>query len=307
MNQDRLRKLDFNLLMIFRAVMKHRQLTAAAEELGLTQSAISHALKRLRGIVGTDIFERRQFGVEPTEAAHRLVGPVETILSTAEAALAPPVASARPRPRAGKKRQGVAIAIAPASLAGLAPDLLLLLDGDGPSSPDFVPTSPTAALSGLAAGRYDLALGTFEDVADGIAVTPLSNLFFSIAVAKRHPKLKKKLSLKKYLAQDHISVADADAGIDASLAAIGKARRMGPAAADYHAALTMAADTAALATVPAAIARRWTKPLKLRLFEPPVKIPPVRLALARHQSSADDARLDAIADILARFGVAAPE
>src|SRR5205085_7624222 len=48
-NRDgRLRRLDLNLLWVFHAVMRHRKLTIAAEHLAVTQSAVSHALRRLR-------------------------------------------------------------------------------------------------------------------------------------------------------------------------------------------------------------------------------------------------------------------
>jgi LysR family transcriptional regulator, mexEF-oprN operon transcriptional activator len=39
---------DLNLLMVFEAVVETRSITAAAERLGLSQSAVSHAIGRLR-------------------------------------------------------------------------------------------------------------------------------------------------------------------------------------------------------------------------------------------------------------------
>src|ERR1700738_5165539 len=69
MNNVQLRRLDFNLLLIFASVMRHQQVSAAADELGLTKSAVSHALGRLREIFHDELFMRRQTGVEMTPRA----------------------------------------------------------------------------------------------------------------------------------------------------------------------------------------------------------------------------------------------
>ena len=61
--------IDLNLLKIFDAVMVDRNLTQAARRLGKTQSAVSHALNRLRDEVGDQLFERTGTGVRPTPRA----------------------------------------------------------------------------------------------------------------------------------------------------------------------------------------------------------------------------------------------
>ncbi|MEM8495322.1 MAG: LysR family transcriptional regulator, partial [Planctomycetota bacterium] len=58
--------------MIFLGIMRHRQATAVAHEMGLTQPAVSHALKRLRALYDDPLFLRRAHGLEPTALARDL-------------------------------------------------------------------------------------------------------------------------------------------------------------------------------------------------------------------------------------------
>ncbi len=58
----------FDGLIAFDAALRHRSMTRAASELGLTQSAISHRLRKLEGFVGTRLLDRTAGGLEPTAA-----------------------------------------------------------------------------------------------------------------------------------------------------------------------------------------------------------------------------------------------
>ena len=64
--------IDLNLLRIFDILYDERNVTRAAARLFLTQSAVSHALARLREVLGDPLFVRIPSGLRPTERAHRL-------------------------------------------------------------------------------------------------------------------------------------------------------------------------------------------------------------------------------------------
>ena len=57
-NLSKIKRLDGALLLVFRDLMRHRRTTLVAERLGLTQSAISHALGRLRPHTDDFVVER---------------------------------------------------------------------------------------------------------------------------------------------------------------------------------------------------------------------------------------------------------
>lgn len=62
----------FDALIAFDAVLRLGSMTAAAEELGITQSAVSHRLRRLETFLGTDLLLRRRAGLTPTPAGAAL-------------------------------------------------------------------------------------------------------------------------------------------------------------------------------------------------------------------------------------------
>lgn len=72
-----LRDVDLNLLVIFRAIMTHGSIAEAAKEVGLSASAVSHALARMRLILNDELFYRTAGGVKPTERARELNANIE--------------------------------------------------------------------------------------------------------------------------------------------------------------------------------------------------------------------------------------
>src|SRR6185295_6787536 len=79
--------LDFTLLAVLHTLLRVRQTTVAARELGLSPSAISHSLARLRHLFGEALFLRRPHGLEPTRHALALAPKIEALLREAQAAM----------------------------------------------------------------------------------------------------------------------------------------------------------------------------------------------------------------------------
>lgn len=75
-----LRGIDLNLLVIFEAVMAEKSIAAAARSVGMSPSALSHALSRLRQTFNDPIIERKSRGMVPTQRALDLIEPVRTAL-----------------------------------------------------------------------------------------------------------------------------------------------------------------------------------------------------------------------------------
>jgi DNA-binding transcriptional LysR family regulator len=88
-DDTQLRRLDLTLLLVFEEAMASRKLSAAAKRLGLTQSAISHAMKRLRDIFGDELFIRTPSGVIPTPRALALRGPLSEAVTLVAGAVQP--------------------------------------------------------------------------------------------------------------------------------------------------------------------------------------------------------------------------
>src|ERR1700753_4419677 len=87
-DQLQIRKLDGGLLLIFRELLARRQASAVARQLGLSPSAISHALTRLRDVFGDALFVRRSHGLEPTRRALEIGPRIEALIAAMGEAVA---------------------------------------------------------------------------------------------------------------------------------------------------------------------------------------------------------------------------
>jgi len=84
MLEDKIKNIDLNLLIIFAVVMRERSTTAAAHHLCVGQSAVSQSLRRLRVIMGDELFCRDRRGVKPTPRAVALYRDVVPALKAIE-------------------------------------------------------------------------------------------------------------------------------------------------------------------------------------------------------------------------------
>lgn len=86
MHKTNFRNLDLNLLRIFNALWEYRSITRAGQALGLSQPAVSHALRRLRDETSDLLFVRKDFGMQPTKRAIELCGPIKNALELLQTA-----------------------------------------------------------------------------------------------------------------------------------------------------------------------------------------------------------------------------
>src|SRR5471032_1669569 len=84
-----IRRIDGGLLLVFRELCRRRRTTAVAAHLGLSQSAVSHALARLRDLFGDPLFLRRPHGLEPTGRALELAPRIDALIDLMGPALRP--------------------------------------------------------------------------------------------------------------------------------------------------------------------------------------------------------------------------
>lgn len=83
--------IDFNLLRVFELLYEEGNMTRAAARLCLTQSAVSHALARLRIVLEDPLFVRIPSGLQPTERAHQLAPRLRVALAEIRSLVAAPV------------------------------------------------------------------------------------------------------------------------------------------------------------------------------------------------------------------------
>jgi DNA-binding transcriptional LysR family regulator len=271
LSNNELRRLDLTLLLVFLGLLRHRKAIDVAHELGLTQSAISQALKRLRDVFADDLFLRRPHGMEPTAVALALEGPVASAVEALRDALGgarrfdPEVATGIVRIAAFDAEQAVIVPALSAHLRSLAPGLRL----------SVMPFGRTAAVDALCEGRVDVALGYLWDLPDVISAAKLYTEGYLVAGTKRNIPKAPRLSLSAYCACDHVIVSpagDLRGVVDARLEALGRSRQIVLGLPSFLPALAAAAATDALVTLPSRIAATFAKDFGLVTAMPPVEI-----------------------------------
>jgi DNA-binding transcriptional LysR family regulator len=164
-----IRRLDGRLLLVFRELLRRRRASDVAEHLGLTQSAISHSLSRLRDLFEDPLFVRRSHGLEPTRRALELGPRVEHLVDLAGAVL---LRSGGFDPATSERR--FTIAVPQFVLATVGADLLSLIRRQAPgTSIAFKNMSLGEATEALRSGEIDAAIGRFDNPLPGLAKLPL--------------------------------------------------------------------------------------------------------------------------------------
>ena len=155
----KLESLDLNLLLVFDALATERSVTQAAAKIGLSQSALSNALARLRILFRDPLFERAAGQMQPTPRARQLLAPLSQAIAKLREALETQAAF---QPETSERE--FLIATNDYVDALLLPSVVRQLQRDAPSI--AVCTVPTDYLflppvERLQAGELDLALGFF--------------------------------------------------------------------------------------------------------------------------------------------------
>jgi DNA-binding transcriptional LysR family regulator len=302
MNTIDIRKLDMTLLLVFQEVMRHRKLTAVAERLGLTQSSISHSLRRLRDVFGDELFLRRSNGVEPTARARELEPVVRGVIETLRGAIR------IDEPFAPESVRGVVrISMVDHYCALVGAPLLRAIRQSAPNLQLSIrPLVRRAALGALAANDIDLALGLFWKLPKGLRGQKLFEETHRVVARKGHPLIRQKLDLKTFLAAEHLLVSfggDLEGVVDQALAKLGKQRKLVAAMPFFLPAIATVAKTDLITTVPSRHALAFAETFRLNVYAPPIQIPRYMTGIVWHERNDGNAlirwTIGQLADVLA--------
>ncbi|MEO0913785.1 MAG: LysR family transcriptional regulator, partial [Pseudomonadota bacterium] len=249
-----LRRLDLTVLLIFLGLLRHGKAARVAEEMGVTQSSISHALKRLREIFDDPLFLRRPHGLEPTARARALEPEIRAVVEGLERALAVP-SPFDPETAEGTLR----ISALDYEIATVIPGLVARLAEQAPGVRLAVLSlGREAAFEAFAARRIDLALGYFWDLPERYLAVPLVEEAYLMVARAGHPLLEGLLTLERYVVARHLLVSPNGGRVgivDKALRPLGLARRIAVSLPQFLPALRVVAETDLVAALPARLAR----------------------------------------------------
>ncbi len=284
-----LNRIDLNLLVYLDALLRERNVTQAANQLNLSQPAMSNGLRRLRELFDDPLLVRTSDGMTPTERALELEPIVREVLTSIERAVQPrsefDPASARRvfRIMASDYAEATLFPSVLGRLRALAPDITL----------DIMTPSDVSFLD-VERGKVDMVINRFDSMPQSFHQIHLWDDSFTCVLGADNPVLED-FSLENYLAADHIWVSKTGMGVgvgvnpddvqrlgwvDAALNKLGKKRQIRVFTRHYQAAMTLAEQNDLIVTVPtrAALLKRNNPRVVLR--DPPLEIPPLELKMA---------------------------
>lgn len=288
MHAGNLAAVDLNLLVALDAILAERSVTRAAARLGLTQPAMSHALRRLRDLFGDELLVRTRTGMVPTARGEALEQPLRATLRDLDALIHQGEAGFDPRTAAAT----FTIATTDYGAFVLLPALLPVLEREAPRIDLRLVSVPDPMADALADGRVDFVIATRPPDAAVLHKQPLCEERFVCVMRAGHPAGKKPLTLERYVSLSHALVAPRGrlgGAVDDALAARGLSRRVAVTIPNFLVAPAVIASSDLVVTLAERVARTFAKAFDLVITEPPVELSGFSMDFIWHERRHRDA------------------
>ncbi|ORM79855.1 LysR family transcriptional regulator [Pantoea deleyi] len=280
-------KYDLNLLPVLLVMMEERNVTRAAERLGITQPALSNALNRLRDTLNDPLFIRERYGMRPTPKAEQLAQVVSVALSSIDNVILgqqdfDPLQATRLFTLAPNSY--VEFIMMPAIVARLrvcAPGIRLRL----------TPFGNDVTETGVISGNTDMVLGRIVDPPDNLVVQHLMNEGLACVVRADHPLVGDTLSADLYEQLRHVNVLPPGrmrAGLYQALEQRGLRRQVAVSVTHFLAVPEMIAVTDYCATLPRLICQHLSRDTRLRIVPAPVDLGTFPVEMGWHARYRED-------------------
>lgn len=284
-------RVDLNFLFMLEALLEEGSVSGAADRLGLSQPAMSHALARLRQRFGDPLFVKTRTGMRPTPAAERIGLASRKVLSLVREEILE-VGAFTPATTTRTFTLGLSDMVATVLLGRIAQR--------------FAGAAPLARLRivnlrdqeiarPLEEGLVDLVVGTYVVKSPSVMQQALFQATEYVCIARAgHPGIGRTLSLDKFVTTPHVVAiqnAEANDFVDKALRAKGLSRRVAVEVPSLLPLPAVVADTDCLALVPGALANLSRRTTPLRVLEPPIKPPAPVIRQYWHQRFNADAGL----------------
>lgn len=291
MNENTYRQLaqfDLNLLTSFLVIQRERHITKAAKVVGVSQPAMSHALGRMREMLGDELFVKTPQGMVPTPKAERLAPEVEKILESLHRVL--------------KGNEDFSISTMARTFriqatdfieSLLSPQLIKLFADKSPASQlSFTSAGFSLPKQELEEGKCDIAIaGFFGDLPVGFFRQPLFKDDFVCCVRKDHPTFKRKLSLDDYASGKHLLIAptgELKGKVDQVLNKQKKNRTVISNTSSFMSAGYVVSETDCILTAPSKLVAQFSKFLPIKVLPLPITVQGISIVQVWHERNHND-------------------
>ena len=265
MNSMHIRHVDLNLLVIFDAVFRLGTVTEAAREIGLTQPAVSHAVRRLRRLYDDPLFMRTKGGLRPTararEIAPAIQSAIQNIGSTLETVFDP-----------ASLMRSFRFGLVNYTAFFLLPVLVERLQATAPKvsvTVDYV--DGREAETQVSRNEVDFAIGTLEHAGQRCARTELFADQYRFVARADHPKISGRLRISHLTSLPQINIP-LFADVQALLAQEGISARYALTTGNLLSVPFVVSTSELLALVPRSVATIFKDYCNLQVLKPPVDV-----------------------------------
>ncbi len=282
-------RVDLNLLVYLDVLLHEKNVSRAAEQLGITQPAMSNGLKRLRELFNDPLLIRSSDGMKPTERALEIQPKIRQILAETAEMLEP-----KQEFKPFQSKRVFRMMVSDYAEATLIPPLIKQIRSEAPNIIlDFL-TPSDVSYHDMEMGKVDMAINRFNEIPGSFHQSVIWKDSFSCLINHRNP-IVHNFNLKTYLEAQHIWVSKTGMGvgfgvnpeksgglgwIDQALARIGKRRKITIFTRHYQMPALLAQNNDLIATLPTRIAKMQAENPRLIIKEPPFHIPEFELIMA---------------------------
>lgn len=279
-----LARLDLNLLVALDALLTERSVTRAAARVGIGQSAMSHALGRLRVVFHDEILTRAPEGMRPTPRSLALVAPVREALAQIEAIVAPPRAF-----DPATADVTFSLGIPDSTEVLLMPQLVAHLQAVAPGVKLVLHTvDRLRILEDLDTGRVDLGIGVFEQGQTHHKRRVLYRENYLCVFNADLVGVTPPISLEDYVRLPHLltSLVETPHGVvDDALAKIGRTRVIAMTSPRFTVMPFVLQQAPVIATMLSQLARFFGDSMGLTVSPAPIALPDMAISMIWHASN----------------------
>ncbi|HUN70234.1 MAG TPA: LysR family transcriptional regulator [Burkholderiales bacterium] len=280
---------DLNLLLVFEAMFRHGSVTRAAAQIGLTQSAMSSALGRLRRQFGDPLFVNTRSGMLPTPRALELAPPLTEALAMVRGAMGSREAF---DPRSSTR--SLRVYMSDVGELVLLPALMRHLHAHAPAMQLETAQLPAAELAvRLETGDIDLAVGYLPQLPEKIRRSRLFEEHYVCMTRPDHPIGRHgPLTLKEFLGARHVLIASMGSGhqlLEHTLAERGVHENVALRVPHFVVVPQIVAGTDLVVSLPSRVAGASARLAKVKVHPLPIPIPSFDVSLYWHERLENDA------------------
>ena len=322
MNEIHFNSLDLNLLRVFDTLIEERSVTRAGDRLGLSQSAISHALNRLRYVLNDELFVRVPDGMRPTPRAAEIAPLLREGLLQLQLALGPTEFDPARTDRRFTITCGEYVGTV------VMPSFIVRVKALAPNAELRIRPSNMGVAESLLAGRIDVAIGSFRRVPDPFVCEPLFQESRVWVISANHPAAGCEVTLERLASLSHVIISASgedehavngyvsDHGLErlvtrsevgllqGALAARGLRRTIGLMTPHFPAALAVVSRSDMAAPLPRRLAAAFADQYQLRIFDPPYPSPPFDIAALWHRDHGKEPAIAWLRSVLCEVAAA---